>query len=100
MPGGGTNVFARALGIPRDPVEATGVSSPRCGPGAGARSASAVAGDRWFTFNAGMGWDAEVVARVDRVRRERAGAKRTTNRDYVRAALAEFFLPATAGTRR
>jgi len=26
------------------------------------------ADDRWFTFNAGMGWDADVVADVERAR--------------------------------
>jgi len=97
VPGGGTNVFARALGIPRDPVEATGVVLAALRARRRRSIGLGVAGDRWFTFNAGMGWDAEVVARVDRVRRERAGSKRTTTRDYVRAALAEFFL---SGDRR
>jgi diacylglycerol kinase family enzyme len=96
VPGGGTNVFARALGIPRDPVEATGVVLAALRARRRRSIGLGIAGDRWFTFNAGMGWDAEVVARVDRVRRERAG-RRITNGDYVRAALAEFFL---AGDRR
>jgi diacylglycerol kinase family enzyme len=92
VPGGGANVFARALGIPRDPVEATGAvlaalrAHRRRSVGLGR------AGERWFTFNAGTGWDAEVVARVDRARTERGSSRRTTTHDYVRAALAEFFL--------
>ena len=32
------------------------------------------ADDRWFTFNAGMGWDADVVAEVEQMRVPRAGA--------------------------
>lgn len=68
VPGGLANVFARALGLPRDPLEATSavltaLSARRC------RTVSlGRADDRWFTFNAGMGWDAEVVASVERMR--------------------------------
>ena len=92
VPGGGTNVFSRALGLPRDPVEATGAlldairrRSRRC-IGLGR------AGERWFTFNAGMGWDAEVVAAVDRRRRAHHTSRHTTPRDYVRASAEQFFL--------
>lgn len=68
VPGGLANVFARALGLPRDPLEATSsvltaLAARRC------RTVSlGRADDRWFTFNAGMGWDAEVVASVERLR--------------------------------
>jgi diacylglycerol kinase family enzyme len=90
VPGGGANVFARALGLPKDPVEATGAllvalrEQRRRSVGLG------LAGDRWFTFNAGMGWDAEVVARIDR--RRHSTQRPTTTGDYVRAAIAQFFL--------
>jgi diacylglycerol kinase family enzyme len=92
VPGGGTNVFARALGIPRDPVEATGAVLAALRAHRRRSIGLGLAGERWFTFNAGMGWDAEVVARVDRARTERGTSRRTTTNDYVRAALAEFFL--------
>lgn len=92
VPGGGTNVFARALGIPRDPVEATGVVLAALRDRRRRSVGLGRADERWFTFNAGMGWDAEVVARVDRARTERGTSRRTTSGDYVRAAVAEFFL--------
>jgi diacylglycerol kinase family enzyme len=92
VPGGGTNVFARALGIPRDPVEATGAVLAALRAHRRRSIGLGLAGERWFTFNAGMGWDAEVVSRVDRARTERGTSRRTTTNDYVRAALAEFFL--------
>jgi diacylglycerol kinase family enzyme len=92
VPGGGANVFARALGLPRDPVEATGALLVALRERRSRSIGLGLAGDRWFTFNAGMGWDAEVVARVDR-RRSKLGSDRvTTAGDYIRAAVAQFFL--------
>jgi diacylglycerol kinase family enzyme len=87
VPGGSANVFARALGIPRDPVEATGAilralerrSSRLVGLGR--------ADDRWFTFNAGMGWDADVVAAVERAR---ASGREASPVRYARTAVAEY----------
>jgi diacylglycerol kinase family enzyme len=89
VPGGSTNVFARMLGLPEDPVEATGeildgLRSRRTRPVGLGR-----AGDRWFTFNAGYGFDAEVVRRIEL--RRRAGHANTQAR-YVRRAVADFFL--------
>ncbi len=68
VPGGSANVFARALGISRDPLEATAellraLTAGRLRPVGLGR-----ADDRWFTFNAGLGWDAAVVARVELAR--------------------------------
>jgi diacylglycerol kinase family enzyme len=68
VPGGSANVFARALGIPRDPLEAM---AQILGALAAQRSRLVGLGradDRWFTFNAGMGWDADVVAEVEQMR--------------------------------
>ncbi len=92
VPGGGTNVFHRALGLPRDPVEATGALLDALRDHRRRSVGLGLAGERWFTFNAGMGWDAEVVARVDRHRRARSTDRHTRPGDYVRAALAQFFL--------
>ena len=78
VPGGGTNVFTRALGVPRDPVEATGALLDALRENRRRSIGLGLAGDRWFTFNAGMGWDAEVVARVDRRRRSRPPGRHTT----------------------
>jgi len=65
LPGGSTNVFCRMLGIPNDIVDATGhvlSLADRWTPRA--VDLGRVAG-RWFTFAAGMGLDAAVVARID-----------------------------------
>ncbi|MEI8104705.1 MAG: diacylglycerol kinase family protein [Actinomycetes bacterium] len=65
IPGGGSSVFPRGLGLPRDPV------------GAAIRIAEAIEADRTrmislgrvngrrFCFSAGVGFDAEAVRRVD-----------------------------------
>jgi diacylglycerol kinase family enzyme len=98
VPGGGTNVFSRALGLPRDPVEATGALLDALRERRRRSIGLGLAGDRWFTFNAGMGWDAEVVARVDRRRRSRPTERHTTTRDYVRAAAEQFFLHSDRGS--
>lgn len=92
VPGGGTNVFHRALGLPRDPVEATGVVLDALRDERRRPIGLGTANGRYFTFNAGMGWDAEVVARVDDRRRRRGTTRHTTPGDYVRAALGQFFL--------
>ena len=92
VPGGGTNVFSRALGIPRDPVEATGFLLDALRAHRRRRIGLGLAGERWFTFNAGMGWDAEVVTRVDRQRRDRPTDRHTRPADYVQAALTQFAL--------
>ena len=98
VPGGGTNVFSRALGLPRDPVEATGALLDALREHRRRSIGLGLAGDRWFTFNAGMGWDAEVVARVDERRRSRPTEQRhTTTGDYVRAAVSQFFLHSDRG---
>ncbi|HEX7305533.1 diacylglycerol/lipid kinase family protein [Lentzea sp.] len=76
VPGGSANVFAGALGIPRDPVEATHVllqaiehgTSRRIGLGQVFADVAEGADGRWFTFNAGMGLDADVVAGVEHKR--------------------------------
>lgn len=77
VPGGSANVFARALGLPRDPMEATHrllmaiENGSRRQVGLG-RAEPAGGEGRWFTFNAGLGWDADVVAEVERRRDKQA----------------------------
>jgi diacylglycerol kinase family enzyme len=92
VPGGGTNVFARSLGLPNDPVEATGALLAALRADRRRVLGLGTAGDRWFTFNAGMGWDAEVVARVDEARRAAGAAQAPRPSDYVRTAVRQFFL--------
>jgi diacylglycerol kinase family enzyme len=65
LPGGSTNVFCRTLGVPNDVVDATEhllAMADRFHP---VRVDLARAGERHFTFSAGVGLDASVVERVD-----------------------------------
>ncbi|MGH2789808.1 MAG: diacylglycerol/lipid kinase family protein [Actinomycetota bacterium] len=65
FPGGSTNVMARALGVPRDPVEATAFAASHLKSGTRRLVNAGKLNDRFFMFNAGMGLDAEVVRRVE-----------------------------------
>ncbi|WP_030560672.1 diacylglycerol/lipid kinase family protein [Streptomyces aureocirculatus] len=98
VPGGSTNVFARALGLPNDAVEATGAILDALREGSGRTvSLGRVSGTpgtedeavppRWFTFAAGLGFDAGVVGRVEQ-HRERG--KRSTHALYVRQVVRQF----------
>jgi diacylglycerol kinase family enzyme len=70
VPGGGANVLPRALGIPRDPVEA----ARRLALGTTRRISLGRVNGRRFGFAAGLGLDAEVVRRIDaRGRSEESG---------------------------
>jgi diacylglycerol kinase family enzyme len=88
LPGGNANVFTRALGLPADPVDATGriIDALRCGRcrtiGLG------VAAGRYFTVNAGLGLDAEVVRAIDGLR---AGGRVATPTLYLRTAVRQFY---------
>lgn len=88
VPGGSANVFARALGLPRDPVEATYHLLRAVESGSERHVSLGKANDRWFTFNAGLGWDADVVAEVERLR---AKGREVTPTLYARTALACYF---------
>ena len=69
VPGGSANVFARSLGISDDPMEATRQLLAAVSSGARRPVGLGTVDDRWFTCNAGLGWDAEVVAAVERHRK-------------------------------
>lgn len=68
VPGGSTNVFARALGLPGDWAEATGVILEALREGRTRTIGLGLADDRYFTFCAGFGLDAAVVRRVEQAR--------------------------------
>ena len=72
VPGGSANVFAGALGLPKDPLDATSRLLHAIETGSSRTIGLGRADERWFTFNAGVGWDAAVVAAVDRHRSKRA----------------------------
>lgn len=88
VPGGSANVFARALGVSRDPVEATHQLLSAIEAGRSRRVGLGLADGHWFTFNAGLGWDADVVATVA----DRRG-KQTNALLYMRAAVTCYFRP-------
>jgi diacylglycerol kinase family enzyme len=85
VPGGSANVFAGALGLPRDPVEATHRLLQAIETGHSRKIGLGRVNERWFTFNAGVGWDAEVVAAVERRR-----SKEASPILYVRTAFAQY----------
>src|SRR3546814_755548 len=72
LPGGSTNVFARTIGLPNDPIEATGDLLAALAQRSIRRVGLGSVNGRYFLFHVGMGFDAAVVAQVER----RAGLKR------------------------
>jgi diacylglycerol kinase family enzyme len=89
VPGGSTNVFARALGLPRDAVEATGAILEAMDLGRTRSVGLGKADGRYFTFCAGFGLDAEVVRKVERARLR---GKVSTPGLYIRSTVTQFFL--------
>ncbi|UWZ37687.1 diacylglycerol kinase family lipid kinase [Dactylosporangium roseum] len=87
VPGGSTNVFARALGLPSDWAEGTGAILEALRDRRERIIGLGRADDRYFTFCAGMGIDAEVVRRVDQARRK---GSTSTPWLYFRATMAQF----------
>src|SRR5260370_37837194 len=54
IPGGSANVFVRALGVPADPVDATGAILAAIRSGRQRRIGLGLAGGRYFTFSGGL----------------------------------------------
>jgi len=74
LPGGNANVFTRALGLPADPVDATGRILRSLPAGRTRTIGLGLADRRYFCFNAGLGLDAEVVRVVEGLRARGRGA--------------------------
>ena len=72
IPGGGTSVLPRALGLPRDPVEAAERLASALAAGRTRTISVGAVNGRRFGFNAGIGFDAELVRRIE-AKRSRAG---------------------------
>lgn len=72
LPGGSTNVFARQLGLPDDPIDATGLLLESLDAGRIEPIGLGVVNGRYFVFHVGVGFDAALVAQVER----RAALKR------------------------
>ena len=88
LPGGNANVFTHAIGLPADPVDAAGQILQALSEGRYRSVGLGLAGDRYFTFNAGLGFDAEVVRAVDG---RRAVGRTATPALYVRMSLRQFY---------
>ncbi|GIH29487.1 diacylglycerol kinase [Acrocarpospora phusangensis] len=117
IPGGSANVLARALGLPNHPIEATGavLEALRDGrhrtislgqaiwdldetlgdggvlgaPDVSPAAAGAGGGSRYFTFCAGLGYDAEVIRAVEGLR---SAGYRASPTLYVNTALRHYFM--------
>src|SRR5260370_24571283 len=87
VPGGSTNVFARTLGLPPSPVEATGEILDALRSGRSRTIGLGRVNERWFAFTAGFGFDADVVHRMERRRRRGRAASHLRS---ARVALAHF----------
>jgi diacylglycerol kinase family enzyme len=88
LPGGNANVFTRALGLPADPVDATGQIIDALRTGRQRAIGLGLAGDRYFIVNAGLGLDAEVVRAIEGLR---ARGRVATPRLYLRTAVRQFY---------
>lgn len=90
VPGGSANVFARALGISPDPIEATNQLVDLLGDyrrgGQWRRIGLMDCGERWAVFTAGMGVDGAVIAAVEA---QRAKGRTVTAARYIRVAVRE-----------
>ncbi len=71
VPGGGTSVLPRALGLPHDAIAA----ARRIAEGRTRRISLGRANGRRFGFSAGIGFDAELVRRMDARGRDRQGRR-------------------------
>ena len=93
IPGGGANVLARALGLPLDAAAAIRRVREAVEAGRHRTIGLGLADDRYFTFSAGLGWDAEVVREVDRLR---AQGRRESVPLFLRTMVHQYY----AGTDR
>ncbi len=95
VPGGSANVFARALGISPDPIEATNQLVDLLGDYRRGRMWRRIGlmdcGERWGVFTAGMGVDGDVVAAVEE---QRAKGRKVSASRYVRVAIREVLASA------
>jgi diacylglycerol kinase family enzyme len=88
IPGGGGNVFARALGLPADAAKAIRKVRDVIAAGSYRTVGLGLAGDRYFTFSAGLGMDAEVVYEVER---QRASGRRESTSLFLRTMVRHLY---------
>jgi len=88
IPAGGGNVFARAIGLPVDTAGAVSRIRQAIEAERYRTIGLGLAGDRYFTFSADLGWDAEVVREVDR---QREKGSRQSSSLYLRTIVREYY---------
>jgi diacylglycerol kinase family enzyme len=88
IPGGGANVLARGLGLPVDAAAAIRRVREVIATGRYRTIGLGLAADRYFTFSAGLGMDAEVVREVDRLRGE---GRRESASLFLRTMLRHYY---------
>lgn len=88
VPGGSGNVFARALGIPVDPVEATGEIMEAIRAGRTRTIGLGRVNGRWFTSNAGVGLDAEIITAMEE---QRSAGRTASPTRYLMTTLRQYF---------
>ena len=88
LPGGSTNVFARTIGLPNDPIEATGVLVEGLREERSEPVGLGSVNGRYFLFHVGLGFDAVVGKQVER----RSGLKRYASHPlFIYATFATWF---------
>ena len=88
IPGGGANVLARGLGLPVDTAAALRRVQQVIAAGQYQTIGLGLAADRYFTFSAGLGMDAEVVREVERLRGE---GRRESASLFLRTMLRHYY---------
>jgi diacylglycerol kinase family enzyme len=88
IPGGGGNVFARTLGLPADAGGAVQQILSAVAAGTRRKIGLGLAEGRYFTFSAGLGIDAEVIADMDR---QRALGRRASVAAYLRTTVRRYY---------
>jgi diacylglycerol kinase family enzyme len=88
IPGGSGNVFARTLGLPADAGGAVQRILAAVAAGTRRQIGLGLAEDRYFTFSAGLGIDAEVIADMDT---QRARGRRASVAAYLRTTVRRYY---------
>ncbi len=96
VPGGSTNVFARAIGVEPDPTLATEQILEALHHRRSRKVSLGRADDRYFTFNAGLGIDADVVEAVEH---QRAAGRTISNAMHVRELMKLLLRPERSDAR-
>jgi diacylglycerol kinase family enzyme len=89
LPGGGTSVLPRALGLPRDVVDAARVVAGALAEGRTRVISLGRVNGRRFTFSAGIGPDAEAIRRID-ARGRAADGRRPGDLAFIAEVLGVF----------